>query len=391
MERHFHAHGGTKPLPWPQSVEKTDNTANLISRVTNPLFHMRPMLHVQTAVFLIYLSLPAFSQQRGPMAVMAAGAVKKPLADRIEALGTLRANESVELTATIAERVVETCFEDGDRVKKGDVLLKLSSSEEEALLTEAVSAAREARLQYERIEQLAARGTASTAQLDEARRVYETAKARQLAIESRLAELVIKAPFDGRVGLRNISVGALVRPGDLVTTIDDDSMMLLDFPVPARFIDAVKPGAPIEATTATYGGRFFRGGVHSVSSRVDPVTRSVVVRAEIPNDERLLLPGMLMKVDLLANAREALVIPESALLPAGEKNYVMVVAESSTGQLASRREVEIGTRRRGEVEILSGLSEGASVVTHGGFKLADGSPVRVIPSIAGSKSSSKAQ
>ena len=349
------------------------------------------MLHTRFALLLLTFSLPAFSQQRGPTAVIVADASKKQIADRIEALGTLRANESVELTATVAERVVETGFEDGDRVKMGDILLKLSSTEEEALLTEAVSAAKESRLQYDRIDQLTARGTASIAQLDEARRVYETARARELAIESRLAELVIKAPFDGRVGLRNISVGALVRPGDLITTIDDDSTMLLDFPVPARFLETVKPGAPIEATTATYGGRFFRGGVHSVSSRVDPVTRSVMVRAEIPNDERLLLPGMLMKVDLLASPREAVVVPEAALLPAGERNFVMLVTESPDGTKATRRELEIGTRRRGEVEVLSGLSEGDRVVTHGGFKLADGAPVREIPSIVRSQASSKDQ
>ncbi len=332
-------------------------------------------------LLLAAIALPLFAREAQPTAVMASKAERKPVADRIEALGTLRANESVELTATVTDRVVETGFEDGDRVKKGDILLKLSSTEEEALLTEAVSAEKESRLQYERIEQLASRGTASTSQLDEARRVHETARARQLAIESRLAELVIKAPFDGVVGLRNISVGALVRPGDPVTTIDDDSKMLLDFSVPARFLDSVKPDSPIEASTATYGGRFFHGGVHSVSSRVDPVTRSVMVRAEIPNEDRLLMPGMLMKVDLLARPREAVVIPEGALLPAGDRNFVMVVGGVAEKPTATRREIEIGTRRRGEVEVVSGLAEGETVVTHGGFKLSDGAAVRVIPAI----------
>ncbi len=349
------------------------------------------MFPVRLAGVLIALAAPVLSQDRGSTAVMTAPAEQKPIADRIEALGTLRANESVELTANVTERVVETGFEDGSRVKKGDILLKLSSNEEAALLTEAASAAREALLQYERMEQLAARGTASTSQLDEARRVHETARARKLALESRLEELVIKAPFDGVVGLRNISVGALVQPGDLVTTIDDDSKMLLDFSVPSRFLAVVKPGMPIEASTGTYGGRFFHGTVHSLSSRVDPVTRSVMVRAEIPNNERLLLPGMLMKVDLLSRPREAVVIPESALLPVGKQNFAMVVGDSETGKKVTRREIKIGTRRRGEVEVVSGLSKGESVVTHGGFKLADGATVRVIPSIDAQQPAPKAQ
>jgi membrane fusion protein (multidrug efflux system) len=339
-------------------------------------------LLARISLVLVTIAAPLFASEGPPTAVMVSKAERKPVADRIEALGTLRANEAVELTATVTERVVETGFEDGDRVKKGDVLLKLSSTEEEALLTEAVSAEKESRLQYERIEQLASRGTASTSQLDEARRVHETSRARQLAIESRLAELIIKAPFDGVVGLRNISVGALVRPGDQVTTIDDDSKMLLDFSVPARFLDTVKLGSPIEASTATYGGRFFHGGVHSVSSRVDPVTRSVMVRAEIPNEDRLLMPGMLMKVDLLARPREAVVVPEGSLLPVGDRNFVMVIRGAPDRPVANRREIEIGTRRRGEVEVVSGLAEGETVVAHGGFKLSDGAAVRVISGIS---------
>jgi len=315
---------------------------------------------------------------RPPAAVTVAEVRLAPFADRIEALGTLRANESVELTATLSDRVVETGFEDGQRVVAGHVLVKLSATEEEALLKETASAAREAKKQYDRISHLAERGSTSVSQLDEARRIYETAKARQLAIESRLDELVIKAPFDGVVGLRNISVGAVVRPGDLITTLDDDSKMLLDFPVPAAFLGIVATGTPIEATTASFGAKPFQGLVRSVSSRVDPQTRSAIVRAEIPNPDSLLKPGMLMKVDLLGNPRESLAIPEGALLPEGRSNFVMVVEKTPAGAVARRREVRTGARRAGEVEILEGLSQGETLVAHGAFKLSDGAPVRLL-------------
>ena len=341
--------------------------------------HMRSIFIIFFLVAALVSETFAKEQSRPPATVTITEIRPAPFADRIEALGTLRANESVELTATIGERVVATGFEDGQRVEAGRILVKLSSTEEEALLKETTSAALEAKKQYDRIAQLAERGTASASQLDEARRVYETAKARQLAIESRLAELVIKAPFGGIVGLRNISVGAVVRPGDTITTLDDDSKMLLDFTIPAAFLGVVAPGTPIEATTASFAGKPFQGVVRSISSRVDPATRSATVRAEIPNPDRLLKPGMLMKVDLLGNPREALAIPEGALLPDGHSNFVMVIENTPTGPVSKRREVRPGARRQGEVEILGGLSEGEKIVTHGAFKLSDGSPVRILP------------
>jgi len=312
-----------------------------------------------------------------PTAVTVASAVEKPVADRIEALGTLRANESVDLTAKATETVVGIGFIDGQRVRKGDILVRLSSTEEEALLNEARSTADEARLQYERAKQLAGQGATSTAQLDEARRIYETAKARVLAFESRIGDLTISAPFDGIVGLRNISIGALVQPGDLITTVDDDSVMKLDFPVPSTFLPHITPGTPVFAQASAFGAKAFEGEIRSTGSRVDPVTRTILVRADIPNPDRILKPGLLMKVELRSNPRDALVIPEECLMPVGRKNFVMVVGDSAEGAVARRREVVTGLRIEGEVEILEGLRAGERVVTAGAFKVGDGAPVVV--------------
>lgn len=315
--------------------------------------------------------------------VMISDARLERMVDRIEALGTLRAKESIDLTATVSERVVEVGFADGDRVKEGQVLLRLSTEEAEALLTEARATAQEARQQYERVQQLANRGATALSQLDEARRESETANARLAAIETRLENLILTAPFDGVVGLRNISVGAVVRPGDLVTTLDDDSTMLLDFSVPTTFLTALEPGKAIQAQTAGFRGEVFEGTIRSLDSRVDPVTRSVTVRAEIPNPDLRLKPGLLMMVDIQANPREAIIIPESALLPLGRTNFIMVAENlNDAGEgTVQRREVTIGSRREGEVEILSGLGEGEKVVTHGGFKIADGAKIKVTESI----------
>jgi membrane fusion protein (multidrug efflux system) len=163
-------------------------------------------------------------------------------------------------------------------VKKGDVLVEMLSAQEEALLIEARSTLNEARLQYNRVIGLSKTGAVANATLDQNLRNYETAKARVAAIESQLNDLVITAPFDGIIGLRNISVGALVRPGDLITTIDDDSMMKLDFTVPSNFLPALKRGTPIVARTRAFAGDEFTGEISSIGSRIDPATRSITVR-----------------------------------------------------------------------------------------------------------------
>lgn len=323
----------------------------------------------------------AYAQPAGkappPPPVVLAAAAGESITDRIEALGTLRANESVELTATVTQTIAELGFSDGERVKKGQVLASMTSQEERALLNEATATADEARRQFERAQQLAKTGATSVSSLDEARRNNDTAQARLKAIDSRYRDLIVLAPFDGVVGLRNISVGALVRPGDLITTIDDDRTMKLDFAVPSRFLGSLAPGLAVEAKTSAFGDEVFRGEILSVDSRVDPVTRTVTVRAQIPNPERLLKPGLLMTVELLGRPRTAVMIPEGALMPLGTKSFVLVVSEESGVPLAQRREVEIGARQPGSVEILSGIQPGERVVTHGTQRASQGGPVRI--------------
>ena len=299
-----------------------------------------------------------------------------PFADRVEALGTLKANDSVSVTANVTERVAVIHFGDGQRVEKGDVLVELTGAEEDALFEEASARAGEAERQYERVKSLVAQGSASESLLDERRRDWDTARALLVAIESRLDDRVIKAPFSGVLGLRNISPGALVEPGDLITTLDDDSVMKLDFAVPSVFLQDLEPGLGIEATARAYGERQFDGVISSIDSRVDPVTRSIQVRALLPNPDRILKPGVLMQVELLRNPREALMVPESALLHLGTEHFVMLVDETN-GNLVEKVRVRIGARRAGEVEVVDGLSAGDKVITHGNDKARPGHAVRI--------------
>jgi membrane fusion protein (multidrug efflux system) len=265
-------------------------------------------------------------------------------------------------------------------------LVEMTSAEEHALLKEAQARAAEAERQYDRVSSLARQRSASESLLDERKRDLDTARANLVALESRLADRVVKAPFDGVVGLRNVSRGALVEPGDLITTLDDDRVMKLDFTVPSLFLARLQPGLEIEARARPYGERAFDGVVRGIDSRIDPVTRSVQVRALLPNPSRALRPGLLMQVELLIDPREAVVVPEAALLHQGQTHFVLRVVDADDGATVERIEVEIGARKPGIVEVRAGLAAGDQVVTEGQEKARPGQPVRVIALDDGSRS-----
>ena len=312
-----------------------------------------------------------------PQPVIVREAVEDRFIDRLEALGTLRANEAVQLTATVTETVTALHFDDGDTVDAGQVLVEMTSAEEHAQLEEARSQADEAERQLVRFRALAANGTTPATVLDERRRDFETAVARLQAVESRLRDRLIVAPFAGSVGLRNISIGALIEPGDIVTTLHDTDVMKLDFPVPATFLTSVAPGLPIEARATALGDRVFEGTVSGIDAAVDTTTRSIMVRAIIPNPDGLLRPGLLMTVELLKNPRDAVVIAEEAVIPVGRETFVMVVDQSASPPTAVRRQIDIGARRPGEVEVVGGLEPGEMVVTHGAIRVRPGQQVTI--------------
>ncbi len=307
--------------------------------------------------------------QGGPTPVIVYKVQKQEFNDKIEALGTLKANESVDITVNLTETITKIHFDDGQIVKAGDILVEMTSVEEHAQLNEAIATKNEAESQLNRIESLASKGTASKSTLDERRRQFETAKARLIATESKLKDLIIAAPFDGVLGLRNISDGALVRPGDLITTLDDVSIMKLDFQVPSVFLPALSVGQDISAKADAFKNEKFTGQVYSISSQVDPITRSVTVRAKIPNPDHKLRPGLLMSVELIKDPRQSIVIPEEALVPEGRKNYVYVTDVESKEPKAIKTEIEIGGRRKGDLEVLSGIKEGDHVITHGTIRV----------------------
>jgi len=304
---------------------------------------------ISSIVIILALSFSgaAHAQQGAakPTGVYVSAVKQLELVDKVESLGSLRANEAVSLASTVTELVTEINFVGGQRVKQGDLLVKLDVSEELAQQAEEQARFQRAKQQVERFKPLIDRGAASQAALDDARSEMKVAEARINAIKSLIAQRNVVAPFDGVVGLRNISVTVSNR---------------------------------IVATTSAFPGKVYHGTVEAIDSRVNASTRAITVRAKIPNSDFSLKPGLLMRVTLDRNPRQALVVQEEAVTPNGSKTFVLLATPDNGQYKAQRREVFLGARQKGEVEVLSGLELGDLVITHGGIKVSDGSLITIL-------------
>ncbi len=308
---------------------------------------------------------------QAPLAVVTIVPERSLLGVAIEAVGTALANESVAITAKVSNRIEAIRFKEGQRVQRGTVLVELDRAQTAAELAEAEANLAESRNQFARGRDLGLTAALSRAQLDQLATAVKTAEARVAAARARLADTIIRAPFDGETGFRRVSVGGLVGPGDVITTLDDTSVIKLEFTVPQSFLADLAIGLAVEARVDGLPDRTFTGKVTTISPRVDPVTRSLTVRAELPNPDGVLKPGMFMSVTLRGSPTPMLVLPEQALVPEDGKNYVYVVA----GGRAERREVTTGLRRPGTVAVVQGLTEGERVIVDGTFKARDGAAV----------------
>ena len=306
---------------------------------------------------------------QGPVPVVTASVAPTEFLDSVTSLGTAQANESVDISAKVSERITAIHFTEGAKVKAGTLLVELSGDEQLAALAEARVNLAEAQRKYQRLKDTP-KATARTS-IEESESLVRAAEAQVAVAEARVADRRISAPFSGVLGLRQVSVGDLVSPGALITTLDDLSIIKLYFSVPETFLAGIKPGQTVEARSDAYPDTPFTGKVSVVSPRIDPVTRAVAVRAELPNPDGKLKPGLLMTVTLIKNRTASLAVPESALVPLKDKQYVFVV---DAGKV-KRVEIDIGRRIPGKVEVLSGLSEGQIVVSEGTLRLRDGSAI----------------
>ena len=313
-------------------------------------------------------------RQQAPPLVSVVAAERSVLYDTVEAIGTASANESLTVTAKVTDTVRAVDFEDGDYVEAGAVLVQLTSREEEALLAEARANLDDAETQLARVRNLASQNLISASELDIAQSRTDASRARLDTVLARLSDRLIQAPFAGVLGFRQVSPGTLLQLNTPITTLDDVSIIKLDFTVPETFLGAMRPGATVLARAASYPDQEFAGVVRTVASRVDPVTRAIQVRALVSNDDRLLRPGMLLTVEVVMAEREALVVSENSVFQIQDRAYIYVVDSENT---AHERLVSTGDRRFGLVEVTSGLEPGELVVVEGIVKLRDGARVRL--------------
>jgi membrane fusion protein (multidrug efflux system) len=310
----------------------------------------------------------------GPIGVVVAPVRVGSVIDRAESVGTVRARDAVAITAKVTGIVTAIRFQEGQRVREGDQLVDLDSGAVRAELDQARALFDDARSQVLRARQLQPGQSIAAQRLETLESVARQTEGRVRQAQARLEELRVAAPFSGRVGLRQVSVGALVVPGTQVTTLDDIARVRVEFAVPEVFLARVQAGSPVVARSAAFGDRRFNGTVAVVDTRIDTNTRTVRVISEFDNADEALKPGLFMTVGLVLQTRDdALLVAEDALDPLGDRNFVYVIRDNR----ARRVEIRIGQRLQGEVEVLSGVTANDVVVVRGIQRLRNDAPVRV--------------
>jgi len=321
--------------------------------------------------------------------------------DRLEALGQAKARQSVTITSDTTELITRVLFTSGQRVGRGQTLVELKADEQGADVARARAALGQAQRDYQRYLELDRRGFAPRAEVENRRAAVQEAQASLNAVLARQRDRLIRAPFSGTIGLSDAAPGQLVNPGAAIATLDDLSSVFVDFPVPERYLGALRAGLPVEAASDAFQGEVLRGTISRIDTRVDPATRAVTARAQFANPGERIKPGMLLRVNVVQGARQSLAVPESAVLFEGEDAYVYAVApragggQARAGQApaggaggrgglsAQRRPVEIGARQDGRVEIVAGLGPGERIVAQGLNRINPNQPVRIAGAGAG--------
>lgn len=292
--------------------------------------------------------------------------------DTLQAIGTAKARESVTLTSKVSEAVQAVHFESGQEVKAGAPLITLRGDSQQAALVAAQATFAEADQLYKRQVSLANQQLVARASLDTQKSIRDAALARVQQMRSDIGDRNVRAPFSGVLGIRQVSPGALITPTTVIATLDDISRVYVDFPVPEAQLATLAIGQSIRARSNSYPDRDFEGTVSTIDARIDTATRAVTVRGDFPNPDRVLRPGMLMQVQLSRPQRQALVLPEIALVQVGRDTFVFRV--KADGSVEQPR-VKVGARSSGNAEVVSGLKAGDRIVIDGTGKLRPGSKV----------------
>lgn len=310
-------------------------------------------------------------------AVSQVSVAPRAFVDRIEVLGVAKGRESVTITSNTTELITAVRFRDGQRVSRGQVLVELKAGEEDAGLIEANARLAQAERDYARWKALADRGVAPRATAEQYQAAVEAARAGVKAANARKLDRVIRAPFSGVVGLTDVAPGSLISPGSPIVTLDDLSVVRVDFEIPDRYLAVLAEGSPIVARPDAFPDEVFNGRIARLDSRIDAATRAITARTEFANPAGRIKPGMLMRVTITHGGRDVLAAPEAAVQFEGDQAYVFVIAPRGQGAVARKQAVDTGASQDGWVEIRGGLKAGDRIVGDGLNRIQDGQPVRV--------------
>ena len=317
----------------------------------------------------------------GPVTVEVGKVQRLRIEDDAQAVGTLRSRQGVMLRPEVSGRIARLGFGDGQRVRRGQLLVQLDDTLQAAQLRQSQAQAGIASTNLQRNRELVAQNFVSQSVVDQSAAALEVAQAQVALSKAQLERMKILAPFDGVAGIRSVNLGDYVKDGADLVNLEDTSQVWVDYRLPERYVAQLKRGLPVEVALDAMPGRSFRGQVDALDSQVDANGRSLLVRARLANPEGVLRSGMFARTRTLFAVREnALAVPEEALVPQGGKQYLIKIIDGPQGKVSQRLEARIGVRVPGKVEILDGVADGDMVATAGQARLlrGDSQPVRVV-------------
>lgn len=309
-----------------------------------------------------------------PTVIEAARVAVAKLPQSLTTVGSLRSDETVIVRPEIAGRVAEILFKEGERATASQVLVRLDDSVQKADVDRARANLVLSKSKYERAVDLRNKGFISSQSKDEAENNFKVAQADSELAEARLAKTAIRAPFAGTIGLRMVSAGDYVKEGQDIVNLEAIDTLKVDFRVPEVVLSQVKNGQTLQVTLDAIADKAYDGRVYAINPLIDANGRAVVIRALVRNIDGRLRPGMFARVRLFtSDTRDTLVIPEESIFPVGDDKFVYKVVDGK----AVRQKIDIGQRREGKVEVVSGLVPDDRIVTAGIIKLREGAPVKV--------------
>lgn len=316
---------------------------------------------------------PAKAKEVAPLAVVGVKVAPVPFKEVIVANGTLRADEAVELQTEVNGKVAAINFAEGQQVSAGDVLVKIDDSSLQASLRRALARRDLAQVRETRLARLVAEGGVSKLEYDESRGELAVLETEIDIIRAEIRKTSIRAPFDGVVGLRFVSVGAYVAPATRIATLQNLSKLKVDFSIPERYAPFVKPGAAIKFTAAGTATTYV-GEVTAIEPRIEVSTRTILLRALCSNPDGSLIPGLFARIEFSVNQSEkAILVPAIVVVSGLDERFVFVARDGK----ATRVKVKIGARTDTEVQILQGLAPGDILITSGVQQLRSGLPVKL--------------